>query len=199
MNIHQLSVNYVQEHDRVLVRINTTAGEELRLWLTRRLTIGFLPLLIKVVAQHVARIESAKSPGIAANDPHAQQILADFKREESLQTSDFATPYKDQPGTLPLGADPLLVTEVNMTPLANGQLQFIFSEKLPATEQAGTKPRSFQMALEPKLTHGFMHLLEKAFDTSLWALPPHARLPGPDAAPDDDAGGLALEKPKYLN
>ena len=36
MNIHQLSVTYLPEQDRILARVNTTAGEEMRLWLTRR-------------------------------------------------------------------------------------------------------------------------------------------------------------------
>jgi hypothetical protein len=195
MNIHQLSVNYVQEHDRVLVRINTLASEELRLWFTRRLTLGFLPLLSKVVAEQVAKTERVKSPCIAANDLPSQQLLADFKKVESLQGSDFATPYKEQPSTLPLGAEPLLVTEVNLTPLSNGQLQFVFSEKLFDAAASDAKPRSFQMALEPKLTHGLMHLLEKAFEVSQWTMVSTAHPQANDALP----GERAMEKPKYLN
>ncbi len=195
MNIHQLSVNYVQEHDRILVRINTVADEELRLWFTRRLTLGFLPLMSKVVAEQVAKTERVKSPYIAANDQATQQILADFKKVESLQGSDFATPYKEQPSALPLGGEPLLVTEVNLTPLSNGQLQLVFSEKLagPATNDA--TPRSFQMALEPKLTHGLMHLLEKALDVSQWAMVSTAHPQPSDVLP----GERAMDKPKYLN
>jgi hypothetical protein len=195
MNIHQLSVNYVQEHDRVLVRINTVAGEELRLWFTRRLTLGFLPLLSKVVAEQVAKTERVKSPYIAAADAQSQQILADFKKVESVRGSDFATPYQDKPSALPLGAEPLLVTEVNLTPLSNGQLQFVFSEKLSEPAANDAKPRSFQMALEPKLTHGLMHLLEKAFDVSQWAMVSTAQSQPLDALP----GERVMEKPKYLN
>jgi hypothetical protein len=62
MNIHQLSVNYLQEQDRILARINTTDGAELRLWLTRRLTMGLMPLLNKIVTEQVAKQEALKSP-----------------------------------------------------------------------------------------------------------------------------------------
>jgi hypothetical protein len=195
MNIHQLSVNYLQEQDRILVRINTTDAAELRLWFTRRLTLGLAPLLGKIVAEHVARQEAIKSPHIspmAAADAVTQQMLADFKKQEHLQKSDFQTPFKDNGTQLPLGAEPLLVTEVNMTPLASGQMQLVFSEKLPDV----VKPRSFQIALEPKLTHGFIHLLDKAIEVSLWR--EGVRVVQDGAAPDS-ALHLLDEKPKYLN
>ena len=43
MNIHQLSARYNQEQDRILVRINSTEGTEMRLWFTRRLTLALWP------------------------------------------------------------------------------------------------------------------------------------------------------------
>lgn len=195
MNIHQLSVNYLQEHDRILVRINTTESAELRLWFTRRLTLGLAPILGKIVAEHVAKQEAIKSPHIsptATADPATQQMLADFKKHEHLQKSDFETPFKAEITQLPLGAEPLLVTEVNMTPQASGQMQLVFSEKLPDA----VKPRSFQIALEPKLTHGFIHLLDKAIEVSMWR--ENVTVLAGNAAPDN--GPYAVhEKPKYLN
>jgi hypothetical protein len=197
MNIHQLSVNYLQEHDRILARINTTDGAELRLWFTRRLTLGLAPMLTKIVAEHVAKQEAFNSSHIsptAAADEQTKQMLAEFKKEESLQNADFKTPYKDQPAELPLGADPLLVTEVNIKPLANGQLQLIFSENLPNV----TTPRGFQIALEANLIHGFVHLLDKALKTSQWALGSSMSAPETiDKLPGEPSGGN--EKPKYLN
>ena len=49
MKIHQLSVNYLAEQDRILMRVNTAASEEMRLWLTRRLMLGLWPLLSKLL------------------------------------------------------------------------------------------------------------------------------------------------------
>jgi hypothetical protein len=201
VEIHQLSVNYIQEHDRILVRINTTRSEELRLWLTRRLTLGFMPMMKKIVAEWVAKQETLKSPltmPAATSDAQTQQLLADFKREESLQKSDFQTPYK-APNALPLGAEPLLVTEISVTPLPSGQLQLAFNEKLPSDKgQPHPNPRGFRVALEQKLVHGFVHLLQKAVDVSQWAGVSVATT-SQSALPGDGTMGGSGERPRYLN
>lgn len=197
MDIHQLSVNYQQEQDRILMRINTTAGEELRLWFTRRLSLGLLPLLGKIVADQVAKLEAAKpghiSPSATA-DAQTKQMLVEFKRQELLQKSDFATPYKELPNKLPLGSEPLLVTEVNVTPLPTGQLQLKFNEKIPGQDM----PRGFQVSLEQNLVHGFLHLLNKAVDTSQWKQAVGSAIPDVEGRllGEDIAGGT---RPKYLN
>ncbi|MBS7807083.1 hypothetical protein [Variovorax sp. PCZ-1] len=200
MNIHQLSVNYIQEHDRILVRINTTAGEELRLWFTRRLTLGLMPMVEKIVAEWVAKQEAVNSPAIsptAAADAQTQAMLAEFKREESLQKSDFQTPYK-APNALPLGPEPLLVTELSVTPLPSGQLQLSFNEKLPLDNgEPHPNPRGFRVALEQKLVHGFVHLLQKAVETSQWAGVSVTNEPEPALPGEGNMGGG--ERPKYLN
>lgn len=202
MNIHQLSVNYIQEHDRILVRINTTASEELRLWFTRRLTLGLQPMLQKIVAEWVAKQEAVKSESIsptAAADAQTQAMLAEFKREESLQQSDFKTPYKP-PKALPLGPEPLLVTEISVTPLPAGQLQMSFTEKLPLPDgQSSANPRGFRVALEQKLAHGFVHLLSQAVTTSQWVV--EAALAAKDELlPGEGNLGVNHEgRPRYLN
>ena len=59
MQIHQMSVTYLPEQDRILMRINTTEGEEMRMWLTRRLMVGLWPLLSKLLTEHLLKLESA--------------------------------------------------------------------------------------------------------------------------------------------
>lgn len=202
MNIHQLSVNYIQEHDRILVRINTTANEELRLWFTRRLSLGLMPMLQKQVAEWVAKQETMKSPltmSAATADAQTQAMLADFKREESLQKSDFQTPYK-APNALPLGAEPLLVTEISVTPLPSGQLQMAFNEKLPLDNgQPHPNPRGFRVALEQKLVHGFVHLLDKALGVSQWAGASSAATLAEPALPGEGNMNGGGQRPLYLN
>ncbi len=201
MDIHQLSVNYIQEQDRILVRINTTADQELRLWFTRRLTLDFMPMTQRIVAEWVAKQETVKSPltmPAASADAQTKSLLADFKREESLQKSDFHTPYK-APNALPLGAEPLLVTEISITPLPSGQLQMAFNEKLPLNNgQPHPNPRGFRVALEQKLVHGFVHLLQKAVDTSQWASA-SAVAAQPPTLPGDGSMNGGGERPRYLN
>ncbi len=202
MNIHQLSVNYIQEHDRILVRINTTAGEELRLWFTRRLTLNLMPMVQKIVAEWVAKQEALNSKAIspsATADAQTQKMLAEFKREESLQKSDFQTPYKT-PDALPLGPEPLLVTEISVTPLPSGQLQLSFNEKIPLDNgQPNPNPRGFRVALEQKLVHGFVHLLEKAVASSQWAGLTAVAIGSAEPALPGEGNSGGGERPKYLN
>ncbi|MDB5753159.1 MAG: hypothetical protein JWP65_3580 [Ramlibacter sp.] len=191
MQIHQMSVTYLPEQDRILMRINTTDGEEMRMWLTRRLMVGLWPLLTKLLTEHLLKLESAGA-SLAGANPELKKMLADFRKEEFLQHADFDTPYKEGQASLPLGEEPLLVTDVDATPLANGPLKLNFNERTPSS--GDSKPRSFQMEMQPKLMQGLMHLLDQAMLQSQWREPfvqPAASEPG--AAEGDDG------RPKYLN
>lgn len=191
MNVYQLSVAYVAEQDRILVRVNTREGSELQFWFTRRLTLGLSPLMDKVMADLGARQSGVAAQQFASMDALAKKAVTEFQRGNSLQNADFATPYKAAEPAVQLFSDPLLVTEVNIAPLANGQLRLSFSEKLPA----GPVPRSFQLALSEQLVHAFNHLLERALQQSAWRRPPGA-LESAAAVPD---GTAAPENSGYLN
>lgn len=202
MNIHQVCVNYINEHDRFLVRINTRGEEEVRLWFTRRLTLGLLPLLEKASQEQLAR----QAKPIKATDPleaQRQHLLDNFKQEAAAYNGDYETPYREEAATLPLGAEPLLVTEIKMTPLASGDLQIDILEKL------GEKTRHLHLALDAQLTRGLVSLLDKGMRNARWLetdiavavnvsprpAQTEAQEPGQEtlvATPDTD-------KPRYLN
>jgi hypothetical protein len=187
MNIHQLSIQYIPEQDRVLTRINTANGDEFRLWFTRRISLALSPLLNRLIAEQAAKA-AAKTIVSNLRDPAAKKDVPAVERSEMLQKSDFQTPYQEKPKTLPLGAEPLLVTELSATPLDSGQIQIQFTERLqfvvaapPPPPEGATAtisatpavaptiaPRGFQMALEPQLATGMSHLLERAIQTSEW-------------------------------
>jgi hypothetical protein len=192
MKIHQLSVTYLAEQDRILVRVNTAAAEEMRLWLTRRLMLGLWPLLSKLLTKHLLKLEAAGT-SLEAADEGLKKMLADFRKEEFLKDADFDTPYKDNQAQLPLGDEPLLITDVDAAPLPNGRLRLSFNERLPGV----TKPRSFQMEMEPKLMQGLMHLLEQALARSQWREPFGTPVAVEDAASLEDEPGP--RKPRYLN
>ncbi|WP_367849223.1 hypothetical protein [Rhodoferax sp. WC2427] len=194
MNIHQLSARYNQEQDRILVRINSTEGSEMRLWLTRRLTLALWPTLNKAVVEHVARQDGSASH---LRDEASKKMLADFQREAVLRDADFSTPYQDAPDavaptTLPLGSAPLLVTEVRITPVANGPLKIAFNEQLAGQADG----RGFQVELAPPLVHGLVQLLERALQQSAWS--EGSEVLGPPPLPTSDAP-VAADRPKYLN
>ena len=195
MNIHQLSVTYVPEQDRILARVNTTAGEEMRLWLTRRLMLGLWPLLSKVMTGHVLRLEAAGSSLEAAGD-ELKTMLADFRKQEFLHTADFDTPYQENQPTLPLGQEPLLVTDVDASPLPSGRLRLSFNENARALDGTA-QPRRFQMEMEPRLMQGLMHLLEQAVVQSRWREPFQSASPAQEASPAES--GVRVARPRYLN
>ena len=192
MQIHQMSVTYLPEQDRILMRINTTDGEEMRMWLTRRLMVGLWPLLSKVLTEHLLKLEAAGT-SLAGANPELKKMLADFRKEEFLQHADFDTPYQEGQARLPLGEEPLLVTDVDAAPLAGGPLRLNFNERPPSGD---AKPRSFQMEMQPKLMQGLMHLLDQALLQSQWREPFVPVATGEAAHADEtDSEG----RPRYLN
>jgi hypothetical protein len=195
MNIHQLSVTYLPEQDRILARINTTAGEEMRLWLTRRLMVGLWPLLSKVMTGHLLRLEAAGSSLETAGE-ELKSMLADFRKQEFLQSADFDTPYEENQASLPLGEEPLLVTDVDAAPLPNGRLRLSFNEGTQ-DKAAVAEPRRFEMEMEPRLMQGLLHLLEQALTQSRWrdAFDPVASSEDP-TRPD---AASRPNRPRYLN
>ena len=198
MNIHQLSFTYLPEEDRILARINTTAGEEMRLWLTRRLMLGLWPLLSKMMTGHLLRLEAAGTSLEAASD-ELKTMLADFRRQEFLQSADFETPYKEEEAVLPLGAEPLLVTDVDAAPLPNGRLRLSFNETRAAKEgkTETPEPRRFQMEMEPRLMQGLLHLLEQALVQSRWR---DSFDPAPSSEdPTQPDAASRSNRPRYLN
>jgi len=193
MKIHQLSVNYLAEQDRILMRVNTAASEEMRLWLTRRLMLGLWPLLSKLLTKHLLKLEAAGT-SLDTADEGLRKMLADFRKDEFLKDADFDTPYQENQAALPLGEEPLLVTDVDAAPLANGRLRLSFNERQPT----GDKPRTFQMEMEPKLMQGLMHLLEQALARSQWQ-DAFAATPAPveeGTSGDDEQNS---RRPRYLN
>ena len=188
MNIHQLSVAYHVDYDRILVQINTLAGEELRLWLTRRLVVNFLPHLNRLVID-----VEAGTLQLASHDEISKKVVAEFKKQESITRSDFKTPFTTQASGYPIGEEPLLVTNIHLTPDGKGALRIGFEEKM--VDQPA--PRGFHMTMASTLLHGFTHLLESAIKVSEWGILDPQK-PIADAA-DAAMASRPSDPPRYLN
>ena len=200
MDIHQVSVDYLHEQDRILVRINTREAEEIRLWLTRRLCSGWMPLLRSTVESITAPpAESGASDAADINAPPADSAgkpwAPEFRTLRQLKQSDFQTPFKSEARAWPLGAEPLLVTTVRMSPCEGGGLELSFEESLIAQK---VRSRSFRAMLEPSLLHGFMHLLEQALTGSDWSAPGARVVEASTGQPLTDEAAAA-ERPRYLH
>jgi hypothetical protein len=94
MKIHQLSVNYVIEQDRILVQANTLAGEVLSAWLTRRLSANLHPRMVQLATD-----VEMKDGQLSAPDEVSRKIVMDFKKQEALLQGDFKTPFSQKAST----------------------------------------------------------------------------------------------------
>ena len=176
------------EHDRLLVRLNTHSGEELRLWLTRRMVMNLFPHMVEV-----SLTLDADSTQGASHDGANDKALHQFRKQESLQQADFKTPFSTQGGVLPMGNEPLLATTVHVTPRERNALHLAFEENLPGD---GPK-RGFEVVLASQLLHGFMHLLETALKQADWGITLiDDKAPGENGPMDALATAVP---PKYLN
>jgi hypothetical protein len=82
MKLHQLRLDYVAEHDRLLLRISTDDAKEVLLWLTRRCVRLLWPLLVDM---------AQSSPRIALQgSPEARAALLGFEHEQALRGADFS-------------------------------------------------------------------------------------------------------------
>ncbi len=201
MDIRQLSVRYHVDQDRILVTINTSGGEEVQMWLTRRIALGLWPLVNRVVIDHFAIPQDARTDGfvdLAAMGPKTREMLADLRRQEAVQAADFNTPYQQLPiPTRPLGNVPLLVTEVNLTPKTDGQLQMNFRELLTEPDSS----RGFQLDMPTDLVFGLIQLLNHALGQSQWQIEtlPAATVEVVDDAVEDIDLTPDATRPTYLN
>jgi hypothetical protein len=196
MNIHQLSVRHDQSQDRLLVNVNTTADEELKFWLTRRLMTRLWPALNQLVMDHFSIPPDAQTDGavdLDALDEHSKQVLLEAQQQSALQGADFDTPYKGDKLSQPLGDLPLLVTKIDLSISAGRHLKLRLCEELGKPEAK----REFQMELSSELTFGLVTLLKQALAHADW------RLDALDAAAmqtKDEAVALDLaDRPQYLN
>jgi hypothetical protein len=204
MNIHQVSVSYVQEQDRLLIRINGKEGGELRAWLTRRLALALLPVLSQSTTEQISKVAAAAvttalpAAGAGADDQRGQ-LLAAFETEAALRSGDFETPYQATPDAAAaplLSPEPLLLTEVKVTLLGSGQLRLQLFEKLPGQEAV----RTFQVMMDPQLSNGLLHLLHQSVNASQWLHLPALPVQDEMVSSTEPAELAAdLPKPRYLN
>ena len=184
MNIHQLSVSYEERQDRLLLRLNTQDQQEFRFWLTRRMSLRLLP----AIDQSVARLE-ASQPGVAAPDTTSQKMLTELKRDAFLQKADFSTPFEAKAERKPLGEEPLLITDAQLSLQAGGGLLITFQEK-----SAEGAVKSCQLNLQASLVHGLIHLIQQALVKADWAL---TSTPAPVIV--EPAAALTEEPPRYTH
>lgn len=191
MQIHQLQASYQSDQDRILLRLNTHSGEEMRVWLTRRMLKG----MIGPVQQLADRIHTLRpeNQGVDATDDGAVST-------EATSDNDFETPFEyGAETTLPLGETPLLTTALHVAPDADNSLKVRFDEVFDGSTEAS---RSMEVILGPELLVGLVQVLDAVLRVADWGMELRSPLP---AAPVQESARNPLDdfahaaRPKYLN
>lgn len=138
MQIRQLQVANDQIEDRLILRVATHADEEFRIWITRRLLHNIWPHLAKLLSFDVPTAHAA------GGEPPS-----------------FEKPFRDDKATYPLGAKPLLASEVKFDPLPDDLLRLTFREG---------RERSFQLNLNPDMLQALCSMLRACSEKAHWGL-----------------------------
>lgn len=156
--LRQLSATYDPEQDRILMRINSGDGAEMRFWITRR----FMRLLRQTLGNMANRF-SATHTGAAA--PAATLgAYSDYSREQTVKNGDFRTGY--QPGTvLPLGETPVLLARLSARAAPAGS-NLVLSLH-PAQGQG------IDLNMDENLVHAFTQVIEAAAQKADWGMAPN--------------------------
>jgi len=151
--LHQFNFSYQTDEDRLLLRVNTHDGAEIRLWLTRRVSRLLWELLVR-------RLETA--PEVAAQaTPQAKRSVVAFKRQAAVSGANFNKTYDANPKALPLGEAPLLIAKLRAATVTPGTHVLTFVPK------AG-KEVSLSLSEDAILT--FLHLFGQIVKKARWGL-----------------------------
>jgi hypothetical protein len=161
MHLNQISVQYSPEADRLLLRVRSTSGELYEAWLTRRLVLRFWPHAREAVDKLSVQTAAANLAPGATVLPAAQPMLAQAAKESVLRDADFKTPFNPQTTSQPLGKEPLLASEVQMTTLADGQLRLTLFD---------AQRRSIALQLSGQMAIAVRELFEQGLAQAQWGL-----------------------------
>ena len=166
--LSQMQMLYVAEEDRVLFRVNSTAGEEFRFWLTRRYSL----LLIKVLQDY-----ADKDPDVSAQATvEKKKAVEEFKQQQRIGDANFSKVFAEKSNSFPLG-------EVN-------HLAFKLSFSL--------KDASLQLSIQPRAGQGINFVINQEINASMIQLLKAASVKGDwrieSAFPTSGQPAAALEK-----
>ena len=176
MQIRQLSLHYRPEADRLLLRVNVNDGAQVAVWFTRRLCLRLWPHLHSAVT----RLAVAKETGHAKLKdaivtPDAQAMLAQSARERVLRDADFKTPFTEQAESHPLGSEPMVAVEVQLTPLSDGHLRLAIID---------ANKRNLQLQLSETMATAIKELMVQALRQADWGIDlADATAPAPPPTP----------------
>jgi len=152
-SLHQMTMTYVAEQDRLMFRVSTTDDIEYQMWFTRR----FVGVLWGALRQTMERNPDLRDD--MTRD--VKDAILGMEHQEAVQQADFTQEHKKDNTNLTSNTGPLLVVGGAVTP-GEGELTGIkFSTK------DGTEVR---FNLNKQLLHAFCHLMVSTAVRAEWSL-----------------------------
>jgi len=136
-----MTVNYVAEQDRVLLRVSTTDNTEVQLWLTRR----FIKILWDVLVQTVDSLGRQDRPSDMKDERSVAAARA-VEHQEALKKVLTDTPSDSNEPPTAMSTNPLLIVEINSRLDKNG------TAHLNLKNNDG---KDILLTLNTELLHGF--------------------------------------------
>ncbi len=189
MTIHQMQLRYEPVADRLLLSVRTRSAEMYTAWLTRRMVARLETPLRNAVARLALPPSAAGSVAV----PEAQQMLEQVARERPLKDADFSQAFAGSEGvTHPLGPEPLLPGEIDLTAPPGGGIVLVLREP---------RGRRLEIKLGNDLATALMRLLDQTLQAAQWSLAQRQpTLPADgDADADAPAAPTAPAPPQRLN
>ncbi|HJP21817.1 MAG: hypothetical protein QF546_08920 [Alphaproteobacteria bacterium] len=152
--LHQFSVDYVAEEDRLLLKVSTTDGQEIRAWLTRRYVRTIWQLIGKLLERH---------PEVQRqSDQATRQAIVTYQHDKAVKAADFSQPYQEaeEVTVRPAGDEPILPITLKIKTKGN-------MHTLTLTPQEG---KEVALSLDSDHLHSFAHLLVAAVKRAEWQL-----------------------------
>lgn len=174
MRLQQLNLDYDASEDRLLLRVGTNDGAELRMWMTRRFVKVLWPMLVRMAEETSPRIRSQ-------SNPDARKALLGLEHEQAVSRANFSTPFQGGKRSTPLGEQPILLVRVRAGEDDKGR---------SVLGMHPAKGKGVTLTLDAVLLHSVCKLLQAAVKRSDWEL--DLSLPGTDTSRPGEAAARTI-------
>ena len=176
--LHQLTMTYSPEQDRVMLRIGTKENTEYQLWMTRRFVRIMWRALIKIMERdtnlakdwvpedrvtedRVPKDRTSKDQVPKDNIPEVKDAIMAMQHQESVQNSDFSQKHAKGNVNLMANTGALLVIGGQVKPV---------NEDRTRINLKTDKGTGIEFFLNKKLLHALCHMIIKSAQRAQWDL-----------------------------
>lgn len=146
-SLKQLQLRFDAEQDRLVFRLNTSSGDEVRFWLTRRLVKAWWPCLEQFLRKALEGTQEQR------------EARVQFERDAARAGADTTTPFADQAKSYPMGEQPRLLRSISHRRNDKGRASLGF---------VCVDNSNLNVPISDKMLHNIKDLLKKTCAATQW-------------------------------